>query len=340
MERKLSSGVAAACLLLAASGPAAGGQIGGADASPRADGAGPTPTGGVGVVAAPRTAVSSPAGPAQAALLPVVLPDLGRAHASVRAQLREAYAAAVTAAGPGRRGEAWGELGRLLVAGEYLDEAESCFRNAHVLAPDDFRWPYYLGHLFRSLRAGWRSRSTSSSSALRLRPDDLAALTWLGQVHIDAGRPEAAEPHLARARALHPGHPGGAVPARPGRCGQARLRRPPWRGLEDALRLEPAATAIRYPLAMAYRGLGDLDTARAYLDGRSGRRAGDGAGVTLPDPLMAEVNAALRSPQVHWDLGLVRRREGRLARGGAAVPGGGPARARTPRRAAESRPWP
>ena len=299
MERKLSSSVAAACLLLVASGPAAGGPIGVAAVRSQRSGAEPLP-GGVGAASVRRMAAARQGGATEPTLLPVVLPDLGRAHVAVRAQLGEAHAA-LTAAGPGRLGEAYGELGKLLMAGDYVDEAERCFRNAQTLAPDDFRWSYYLGHLLRS--SGRLTEAVGHfERALELRPDDLAALTWLGQVHIDAGRPEAAEPHLARARALHPDTP--AVLFQLGRA--AAARRDYARAvalLEDALRLEPAATAIRYPLAMAYRGLGDLDTARAYLD-PSGRRAGDGAGVALPDPLMAEVNAALRSPQVHWDLGL------------------------------------
>ncbi len=276
MEQKLSSGLVSVCLLLgAASANAAGG--------PRSV-----------------TVASLQAGQTEPTLLPVVLPDLGRVHASVRAQLREAYAA-VTAAGPGRRGGAWGELGKLLMAGEYLDEAERCFRNAQALAPDDFPWPYYLGHVYRS--TGRLSEAVDHfERALRLRPDDLAALTWLGQIHIDAGRPEAAEPLLTRARALHPDTPavlfqlGRAAATTRDHASAAAL-------LEDALRLDPAATAIRYPLAMAYRGLGDLERARSNLDG-GGDRAGAGGGVTLPDPLMAEVNTALQSPQVHWDLGL------------------------------------
>ena len=73
--------------------------------------------------------------------------------------------------------------------------------------------------------------------------------------------------------------------------------------LEGALKMNPAATMVRYPLAMAYRGLGDLERAQSYLD-QSGARAGAGVGVTLPDPLMAEVSTVLRSPQVYWDLGL------------------------------------
>ena len=276
LVRKLSSGVAAAALLLAAAGVHA--VFGASDV----------------------TAASLQGGAAQPTLPPVALPDLGRAHTSVQVQLREAYEA-LNAAEPGRRGEAFGELGKLLMAGDYVDEAERCFRNAQALTPDDFRWPYYLGHLFRST-----GRLTEAAGhferALELRPDDLAALTWLGQVHIDAGRPDAAEPHLATARALHPDTP--AVLFQLGRAAAARRDYARAVALfEDALRLDPAATALRYPLAMAYRVLGDLDRAQAHLD-RSGQRVGGGAGVTLPDPLMAEVNTALRSPQVHWDLGL------------------------------------
>ena len=275
VERKLSRGLAAACLLLgAADVPSAGGPSG-VTAPPQENAARPT-------------------------LVPVALPDLGRAHASVRAQLHEAHAA-LTAAEPGARGRAFGELGKLLMAGDYVAEAERCFRNAQALAPDEFRWPYYLGHLFRS--SGRLTEAVEHfERALRLRPDDLAALTWLGQVHIDAGRPDAAGPLLTRALARHPDTPavifqlGRAAAARRDYAGAAAL-------LEDALRLDPAAVAIRYPLAMAYRGLGDLEKARAYLVG-SGGRAGEGGGVALPDPLMAEVNTALRSPQVHWDLGL------------------------------------
>ena len=168
--------------------------------------------------------------------------------------------------------------------------------------------------------------------ALRLRPDDLAALTWLGQVHVDAGRPEAAEPPLTRARALHPDTP--AVLFQLGRAAAARRD---YEGavafLEEALGLAPAATAIRYPLAMAYRGLGDLEKAQAYLDG-SGDRAGSGAGVALPDLLMAEGQHGAAQPAGPLGPRAVRRREGRLARGGAAVPGGGSTGARPARRAA------
>ena len=71
--RKLSSSVVTACLLLAAAG---GHAVGGAN--------------GV-------TAASLQGGAPESTLLPVALPDLGRAHTSVQAQLREAYEALTAA---------------------------------------------------------------------------------------------------------------------------------------------------------------------------------------------------------------------------------------------------
>ena len=246
------------------------------------------------------TAASSQVGVAEPTLLPVVLPDLSRVHASVQEQLREAHAS-LMASESGERSTAYGRLGQLLMASEFLDAAERCFRNAQVLAPADFRWPYYLGHIFRS--TGRLAQAVEHfEQALRLRPDDLAALAWLGQVHIDAGQPEAAEPVLARADSLHPDSQ--AVLFQLGRAAAAKQDyASAVEHLEGALQLNPAATTILYPLAMAYRRLGDLETAQSYLD-QGGGRAGDGVGVTLPDPLMAEINTVLRSPQVHWDLGL------------------------------------
>ena len=289
MTRGLLSGLVAAYLLLGVgNGRAASGTIG-------------------------VTAASSQVAVAEPTLLPVVLPDLSRMHGSVQEQLREAYASlmvlgsgreaeALSSARPrGERSEAYGQLGKLLMACNYVDVAERYFQNAQLLAPDDFRWPYYLGHIFNLM--GQLTKAVEHfEQALRLRPADLAALVWLGQVYIDVGQPEAAEPLLTRARSLHPDSQ--AVLFQLGRAAVATQDyASAVEHLEGALRMNPAATVIRYPLAMAYRDLGDLENAQSYLD-QSGARAGAGVSVTMPDPLMAEVITVLRSPQVYWDLGL------------------------------------
>jgi tetratricopeptide (TPR) repeat protein len=242
---------------------------------------------------------------AEPTLLPVVLPDLTRVHASVQGQIREAYAALMAMAAA-ERGEAYGQLATLFMASEYPDQAEVCLLNAQRLAPDDFRWPYYLGHVYRS-KGQLTNAVEHFEQALRLRPTDLAALVWLGQLHIDLGQPEAAEPLLTRARSLHPDTQ--AVLFQLGRVAVATqdyVRAVEL--LEGALAMNPAATIIRYPLAMAYRGLGDLEKAQSYLD-ESGGPAG-GVGVALSDPLMSAVSTMLRSPQAYWDLGLYAGAQG------------------------------
>jgi tetratricopeptide (TPR) repeat protein len=248
---------------------------------------------------------------AEPALVPVMLPDVSGMHQSVQEQLREAYASLrmlesgnepqepASEARLGERSEAYGELGKLLMAGGYLDVAERCFRNAQTLAPDDFRWPYYLGHLFIS--TGELTKAVERfEQVLRRRPTDFATLVWLGYVYIELGQPQAAEPLLTRARVLGPD-----TVAVPYQLGRASLAKQDYanavRHLEEALRLNPAATVIHYPLAMAYRGLGDLEKAQANLD-RTKNRPG-GATVTVPDSLMAELKTVLRSPEVHEELG-------------------------------------
>ncbi len=273
---------------------------------------------GVGLVVAALVLVSDslcarPQGAANAqSLLPVALPDLSGMHESVQQQFREAYAAVLALQSgrkaeelaselqQSRRSEAYGALGKLLMAGGHSDVAERCFLNAQMLAPDDVRWPYYLGHL--SISKGELTQAAERfEQVLRLRPTDFAALVWLGSVYIESGQPEAAEPVLTRARALGPD-----IPAVLYQLGRASLGKQDYatavQHLEAALRLNPAATVIRNPLAMAYRGLGDLEKAQSNLD-RIRDRAGPGAPVTVPDPLMAEVRTALRSPEVFGELG-------------------------------------
>ncbi len=240
------------------------------------------------------------------------LPDLSRMHAATRTQFADAYRAleAESANGAGaaetsalRSGQAHGALGMLLLAADYPDAAGRCLRDAARLAPGEFRWPYYLGHVH--MRLGDLDRAVESfERALTIEPDDLAALVWLVHVHVDLDQPAAAERLLARAWASHPDTP--ALLYQGGRAAlAAREYAAAAQRLEAALQLNPAATVIHYPLAMAYRGLGDLDRARVHLDRSGARTDGRGAeGGVLSDPLMAEIYTLLRSPQSHRDLGL------------------------------------
>lgn len=230
--------------------------------------------------------------PDRRALRPVSLPDLSRTTEPVRQQLRERYSSLTQRLeNPNTTtielGRAFGEMGKLLMAAEYRDEAESCFINARALTPNDMRWPYYLGHLYRT-RGETAKSAAAFEQALVLRPDDVATLVWLGDMYLDQGRSEAAEPLLAKALSLQPG----SVAALFG-LGRAALARRDYvkavEHLEKALSLDRQATIIHYPLAMAYRGRGDLERAEAHL-----RQRGAGE-IRPPDPLMQEVDGMLQS---------------------------------------------
>lgn len=234
---------------------------------------------------------------AEPTLLPIMLPDLSGMHASVQEQLRDAYALLLQSE---REGEAHGELGKLFMAAKHLDMAERCLRNAQTLAPHDSRWPYYLGHLFIS--SGELTRAAEHfGRVLQLRPTDFATLVWLGYVHIELGQLQNADAILTKAHALEPD-----TTAVLYQMGRASLAKQDYataaRQLEAAVRRNPAATVLYYPLAMAYRGLGDLEKAQINLDRTKGRLV-SATHVTMPDPLIAEVNTLLRSPEVYGELG-------------------------------------
>lgn len=216
-------------------------------------------------------------------LEPVPQPDLGRVEEAVRRQLEE-KAAEVTAladAGPGELGEAWGELGRLYHAYDFLSAAESCYENARTLQPDDFRWPYYLGFLHQ-VRGELEPAAERFREALALR-GDVPALLRLGDVLLELDRPAEAGALFERALELDPesaaAHHGlGKVAAREDDHAVAV------RHFERTLELQPSASLVRYPLAQAYRALGERERAELHL----GRRGN--ASPTFPDPLVRELD--------------------------------------------------
>ena len=222
----------------------------------------------------------------------VSLPDLARVAEPVRVQLRERYASLTRIAGDSNASStdlanAYGEMGRLLMAAEYRGEAEACLLDAEALAPQESRWPYYLAHLYKA--QGEATKSTSAfERALRLEPRDAPTLIWLGNAYLDAGRIDAAQPLFERALSQQPQ----SVAALFG-LGRAALARSDYARaaeyLERALAIEPNAASIHYPLAMAYRGLAQPEKAEAHMRLRA---PGD---IRPPDPLMGELEMLLES---------------------------------------------
>jgi tetratricopeptide (TPR) repeat protein len=225
----------------------------------------------------------------------VKVPDFAAMEASVRAQMRAQYSSlAVRIEHPANRdelGDAYGELGELLMAATYFEAAEVCYLNAQTLAPTDMRWPYYLGHLYKA--KGPLTKSLASfAKALELRPNDVATLVWLGDTYVIQGRSDAAEPLFNQALRVDANSAAAHFGA-----GRTALAKKDYVAavthLEKALALDPQATATHYPLAMAYRGRGDMAKAEAEL-GKKGDVEPRPA-----DPLMRHLDQLLESAEAY-----------------------------------------
>jgi tetratricopeptide (TPR) repeat protein len=232
--------------------------------------------------------------PAQTAnaVRPVVLPDLSHAAQTVRDQVGAADATvrAMQQDPSGDRAAlagAYGALGNVLFAAEYFMAAEAPYLNAEALAPGDFRWPYYLGHLYRR-RSEWAPAAAAFERALSINRDDVAALVRLGETRLAQGQPDAAARAFETAVARNPDSTAAVYG-----LGRAALARQQYavavERFERALALDPQASGVRYPLAMAYRGLGNVTAADAQL------RVRGNANPRVPDPLLNELNLLLHS---------------------------------------------
>ena len=223
---------------------------------------------------------------------PVVLPDLTHSSPAAQKQIAQAYALLTqkpqNRTYPGDAAGAYGNYGMLLMAAEYYQEAETALLDAEALAPGDMRWPYYLAHLYR-MRGDAAKSAAAFERAVNDKPDYAPALVWLGNAYLDQGRPEAAEPLFSKALMLAP-NMAAALFGR-GRAALARRDYPAAiADLEQALAADPGATAVHYPLALAYRGAGQIDKAQAHLQLQASGQ------VTPPDPVMQEVDSAIESP--------------------------------------------
>ncbi len=224
------------------------------------------------------------------ALVGVPLPEMSRAAATVQQQLRQQHAAMLLAIDrPGApaeaRAAAYGDMGKLFIATEFYDAAERCFLNARLLAPADMRWPYYLGHVARFTNDQAKA-ARFFEEALTRRPDHVPTLVWLAEMHLAQSAPDRARPLLLKAQALDPRE--AAVLYGLGRIAlEAHDYAAAVRDLDGALALMPSATRVHYPLAIAYRGLGNLKQAEAHLQLRGE------AALPPADALMGEVASLL-----------------------------------------------
>ncbi len=236
-----------------------------------------------------------------AALSPVVLPDLSSVSEAVRQQISarnsELQAGLADASrSPIDRAGLYGALGHVLLAATFFDEALLAYRHAEALQPGTPKWPYLAAHA--AVRKGDRETAARLfARTVTLEPGYTPALVWLGDMQLDLSRTADARASFEKAvsqtgdsAAALFGAGRAALAA--GAYGEAVER------FENALRLDPRASAIRYPLAMAYRQSGAPEKAEPLL-----RQRGNVA-PALPDPLLQSADVVLDSAVSYESLGM------------------------------------
>ncbi len=219
-------------------------------------------------------------------LQPVPLPLTDTLEPAVVAQLGTAGAEVQRASVPGGRelAAAYGELAQILHVYELFDGAEAAYRNAMRLASTDLRWPHLLGYLFAQTGRLDEARE-QFEHVLRLNPSHHEAAAHLADVNLRSGRLTVAREQFQAIAEAFPAFANnglGEVALREERLDEAVRR------FQAVLERIPTATAVHYPLAMAYRRLGRLDDARRHLELRGTGR------VRVSDPIVDRIRTLVR----------------------------------------------
>lgn len=193
--------------------------------------------------------------------------------------------------GETQRTDALSTLCRVYHSYKFLDSAEVCYRNVLRRQPRDFASLHLLGRVHE--QAGRLERARQFYQKARgVRPDYPATAVRLGGIALQLNEPEAARREFEAALEADPDNPAAIAG-----LGEAALAAKDYtaaiRLLEKALKLAPAANRLHYSLAMAYRGAGDLQKAKAHLEQRGT------AGIRPADPIAGELRELQRGERVH-----------------------------------------
>ncbi len=213
------------------------------------------------------------------------------------ATAREALLSAVESpdAGPTERGRLYGNTGRVFHAHHVFTVAEACYLNAAELAPEETLWPYLLGFLYEDT-ARFPEARAKYRRVLELDSYHALATLRLARVHLELGEIEPAEKLLADLDSE--GDLAAPVHAALGKIATSRgAHAEAAHHYQAALAAQPRASQLHYPLALAYRRLGELDKARQHA-GQGGT-----AKVTIPDRILNDVGSLSVSSQMFLTTG-------------------------------------
>ncbi len=248
--------------------------------------------------------------PPQEGLVAVDQPDLKELEPEVREQILSfqallAETAKLAPLNAKNLSGSYGTMGQIYHAYSFLESAEECYQNAAKLDPKDFRWVYFLGKVAAD-RDKFNDAIYHFNKAKVLRPDYLPIEINLGNAYLEINLPFAAKENFENALKISPDNPAalyglGQIAYTEGKF-QAAVTL-----FEKVLSLLPEANRVEYSLALAYRGLKNVELAKLHFE-KQGT-----VGVRVADPLFDGLDELKKGVRLRLLRGKVALEAGRLA---------------------------
>ena len=187
--------------------------------------------------------------------------------------------------------EVWGQLGHVYLSHGWEVPAIPCYRRASLLAPDEFRWLYFLGRLTKARQP--EAAVKSLTRALTLNGEYAPAHLYLAAALRILGKLDEARQHLEDAKRLQPNNPFSELWLGEIALAQQQLKLARTH-LENALRLNPRQSEAHALMAQVAVAFGDKQAAKQHA--QAARHASQYSELSDPlwwDVLQAGVTAPL-----------------------------------------------
>ena len=156
---------------------------------------------------------------------------------------------------------AWGQLGNIYFVHGWEAEAAQCYRGAAAIAPNEFRWLYYLG--MTTYKVDPQVAAQVLAAAIKLDPQYTPSYIYRAAALRSLGHLEQAKGHLETANGLDSRNPYAslwlgelALAARHFEVARTHLQR--------ALELNPEQSEAHAAMAQVARVLGDMNAATQH----------------------------------------------------------------------------
>ena len=156
---------------------------------------------------------------------------------------------------------AWGALGNIYFVHGWEVEAAECYQNAAEIAPNEFRWLYYLG--MTTYKTDPKTAAQALAEAIKLDPQYAPAHIYRAAALRSLGHLAQAKEHLETANELDPRNPFASLWL--GELAFAAQQFEAARNyLQQALKLNPEQSEVHAAMARVAMVLGETNTATAH----------------------------------------------------------------------------